>query len=62
MLELERKLKQTGSEITLHRAMFLAEGIYEIAYVNSYNNRKMAVLLRTDNDKEVTELLKIAGR
>ena len=40
MLELERKLKQAGSEITLHRAMFLAEGIYEITYINPYNNKK----------------------
>jgi len=61
MLELERKLKGAGSQITLHRAMFLAEGIYELHYINPYNNKEMAVLLKTENDEEVSELLEIIG-
>ena len=34
MLELERILKSAGSKITLERARFLAERIYQITYVN----------------------------
>lgn len=59
MLELERTLAKAGSTITLHRAMFLTEGIYEITYINPYNKKQMAVLLKTDHDQEVTELLEL---
>lgn len=62
MLELERTLSKANSAITLHRAMFLAESIYEIAYVNPYNKRQMSVLLKTEHDKEVTELLKLVEK
>lgn len=59
MLELERAIKAACSSITLHRAKFLCESIYEIRYVNPYNGKERAVLLKTDNDPEVTELLRI---
>lgn len=62
MLELERILKAAESKITLDRARFLAESIYAIDYINPYNNRRKSVLLRTENDSEVHELLKILGK
>jgi len=61
MLELERTLKAAQSSITLDRAKFLAESIYAIDYVNPYNHRKKTVLLRTDNDEEITKLLNLLG-
>lgn len=61
MLELERMLKAAKSKITLDRARFLAEKIYQIEYVNPYSNRHMAVLLQTDEDSEVAELLSIVS-
>ena len=62
MLELERMLKAANSTITLDRARFLAESIYAIDYVNPYNTRHKSVLLKTENDREVHELLKILGK
>jgi len=62
MLELERILKQAGSSISLDRARFLAEKIYQIEYVNPYNNKRMSVLLRTNQMPEVQELLDIIDR
>ena len=62
MLELERMLKIAKSKITLDRARFLAESIYAIDYVNPYNNRQKSVLLKTENDREVHELLKILDK
>lgn len=59
MLELERILKAAESYITLDRARFLAEKIYQIDYVNPYNNKQMSVLLHTKEEPEVTELLNI---
>jgi len=59
MLELERVLKSANSKITLDRARFLAESIYAIDYFNPYNKRHKSVLLKTENDTEVHELLKI---
>lgn len=59
MLELERILKAAESYITLDRARFLAEKIYQIDYVNPYNNKQMSVLLHTKEGPEVTELLNI---
>jgi len=61
MLELERILKSAQSGITLNRARFLAESIYAIDYVNPYNHRKKTILLRTDHDTEITELLHLLG-
>jgi len=61
MLELERTLKAAQSSITLDRAKFLAESIYSLHYTNPYNHRKKTVLLRTENDEEITELLHILG-
>ena len=54
-------LKAAKSKITLDRARFLAEKIYQIEYVNPYSNRHMAVLLQTDEDSEVAELLSIVS-
>jgi len=61
MLELERILKSAQSSITLDWARFLAESIHAIDYVNPYNHRKKTVLLRTDHDSEITELLHLLG-
>lgn len=57
LLELERILKAAGSHISLDRARFLTEKIYQIDYVNPYNNKHMSVLLHTEEEPEVTELL-----
>ena len=62
MLELERTLKAAGSDITLDRARFLAERIYALNYINPYNNQHKSVLLRTENDPETHELLKLLGK
>ena len=59
MLELERILKSAGSKISLDRARFLAEKIFQIDYVNPYNNKQMSVLLHTKEQPEVAELLDI---
>ena len=59
MLELERILKGAGSKISLDRARFLAEKIYQIDYVNPYDNKRKSVLLHTKEQPEVTELLDI---
>ena len=48
--------------ITIYRAKFLAESLYEIEYVNPYNGKKMSVMLRTDYDEEVMRLLEAVGR
>ena len=67
MLELERALRKTADKknkkpgITIYRAKFLAESLYEIEYVNPYNDKKMAVMLRTDYDDEVMKLLDAIG-
>ena len=68
LLELERLLKRTEDkrnkkdEITIYRAKFLAESLYEIEYVNPYNGKKMSVMLRTDHDDEVMRLLSAVGQ
>lgn len=59
MLELERILKVAESHITLEKARFLAEKIYQINYVNPYDNKRKSVLLHTREEPEVTELLDI---
>lgn len=59
MLELERILKTAGTRITLDRARFLAEKIYQIDYINPYDNKLKSVLLHTKEEPEVTELLDI---
>lgn len=59
MLELERILKNAGSSITLDRARFLAEKIYQIDYFNPYDRKYKSVLLHTNEQPEVTELLSI---
>ena len=67
LLELERMLKKTEDKknkipgITIYRAKFLAESLYEIEYVNPYNGKKMSVMLRTDYDEEVMRLLNAIG-
>ncbi len=67
LLELERTLAKTAdkknkkSGITIYRAKFLAESLYEIEYVNPYNGKKMSVMLRTDYDEEVVKLLDAIG-
>lgn len=67
MLELERTLGKTADKknkkpgITIYRAKFLAESLYEIEYVNPYNVKKMSVMLRTDYDEEVMLLLDAIG-
>ena len=67
LLELERALRKTADKknkkpgITIYRAKFLAESLYEIEYVNPYNGKKMSVMLRTDYDEEVTKLLDAIG-
>ena len=63
LLELERTLAKTADRknkkpgITIYRAKFLAESLYEIEYVNPYNGKNMSVMLRTDYDEEVVKLL-----
>lgn len=59
MLELERILTAASSSITLDRARFLAEKIYQIDYVNPYDKKHKSVLLHTKEQPEVTELLEI---
>lgn len=67
LLELERTLAKTAdkknnkADITIYRAKFLAESLYEIEYVNPYNGKKMSVMLRTDYDEEVMKLLDTIG-
>ena len=62
MLELERTLKAAKSSITLDRARFLAEHVYGLNYINPYNKQHKSVLLRTENDPETHELLKLLGK
>ena len=59
MLELARILKAAESHITLEKARFLAEKIYQIDYFNPYDNKRKSVLLHTKEEPEVTELLDI---
>ncbi len=67
LLELERILKKTEDKknkipgITIYRAKFLAESLYEIEYANPYNGKNMSVVLRTDYDEEVMRLLDAIG-
>ena len=67
LLELERTLAITADRknkkpgITIYRAKFLAESLYEIEYVNPYNGKNMSVMLRTDYDEEVVKLLDTIG-
>lgn len=67
LLELERTLAKTADKkskkpgITIYRAKFLAESLYEIEYVNPYNGKEMSVMLRTDYDEEVVKLLDTIG-
>jgi hypothetical protein len=67
LLELERTLAKTADKknkkpgISIYRAKFLAESLYEIEYVNPYNGKKMSVMLRTDYDEEVMLLLDAIG-
>lgn len=67
LLELERALAKTADKknkkagITIYRAKFLAESLYNIEYVNPYNGKKMSVRLRTDYDEEVSKLLDAIG-
>lgn len=67
LLELERVLRKTEDKtnklpgISVYRAKFLAESLYEIEYVNPYNGKKMSVMLRTDYDEEVMRLLDAIG-
>ena len=67
LLELERTLAKTADRknkkpgITIYRAKFLAESLYEIEYVNPYNGKNMSVMLRTDYDEEVVKLLNTIG-
>jgi len=56
---LSKKNKKPG--ITIYRAKFLAESLYDIEYVNPYNGKKMSVMLRTEYDEEVTKLLEAIG-
>ena len=59
MLELERILKTAGSKISLDKARFLAEKIYQIDYVNPYDGKRKSVLLHTKEQPEVAQLLDI---
>lgn len=45
MLKLERLLKAAESKISLERARFLAEKIYQIDYVNPYDGKHKSILL-----------------
>lgn len=58
MLELERTLKESKCGMSLHRAMFLAENIHELRYVNPYSKKSKSVLLKTEHDEEVDALLR----
>lgn len=62
MLELERLLKAAKSKISLDRARFLAEKIYQIDYINPYDNKHKSVLLHTKEEPEVAELLDIIAK
>ena len=62
MLELERILKAAQTDITLDQARFLAEKIYQIDYVNPYDNKHKSVLLHTREEPQVRELLDIVAR
>ena len=62
MLELERILKAAKTDITLDRARFLAEKIYQIDYVNPYDNKHKSVLLHTREEPQVKELLDIIAQ
>ena len=53
--------KNKKPSITIYRAKFLAESLYNIEYVNPYNGKKMSVMFRTDYDEEVTKLLDAIG-
>ena len=44
-------------KISLNRARFLAEKIYQIDYVNPYDKKSKSVLLHAKEQPEVTELL-----
>ena len=67
LLELERTLKRAADKnskkpcMTIYRAKFLAESLYEIEYVNPYNGKNMSVTLHTDYDEEVVKLLDAIG-
>ena len=67
LLELERTLAKTADKknkkpgITIYRAKFLAQSLYEIEYVNPYNGKNMSVMLRTVYDEEVVKLLDAIG-
>lgn len=67
LLELERTLKNVivsndkKTTMTIYRAKFLVESLYELEYVNPYNGKKMAVMLKSDQDEEVEALLKALG-
>ena len=62
MPDLERTLKAAKSSITLEWARFLAERVYGLNYVNPYNKQHKSVVLRTENDPETHELLKLLGK
>lgn len=62
LLELERILKDAGSGISLDRARFLAEKIYQIDYVNPYDGKHKSVLLHTNEQPEVAELLNLIAK
>lgn len=62
MLELERLMKAAESGISLDRACFLAEKIYQIDYINPYDNKQKSVLLHTNEEPEVAELLDIISK
>ncbi|MCD8313881.1 MAG: IS1634 family transposase [Bacteroidales bacterium] len=59
MLELERILKAAGDRISLKRAMFLSERIYQLNYVNPFDRKKMSFILDSENSDEVNELLQL---
>ena len=61
MLQLERTLKDSGSEISLHQTMFLAERIYAIDYANPYSHHSKSVILRTEGDTQTEALLTALG-
>lgn len=57
MLELERILKAADNDISLKRAMFLAERIYQLNYVNPFDRKKMSFILDSKYNDEVNELI-----
>ena len=59
MLELARILKAAELHITLEKARFLAEMIYQIDDFNHCDNKRISVLPHTKEEPEVTELLDI---